>query len=261
MAKDSPLEIEHDHPAPLARDPLAPVEGRLRRLASLLRRVGIAPRNHAPEDNRFFARQPISDNFGFNRGKPIDRYFIEQFLQSKSGFIHGHALEVKDDSYTRRFGGEKVETTTVIDIDPTNRKATLICDLSEPHALPLEEFDCIVVTQTLQYVLNLRTAFASLANSLKPGGYMVATFPGITKIDHRELDTWLWSFTEPVIRKLAAEVLPDPEVAVCGNLPTATAFLHGYAIEDLDPALLEEQRRDYPIVITLFARKPLPILQ
>lgn len=260
MAKDNPLMVEPDQSAPLSRERNwsgAPVRSLMRKVANVLRRFRIGPRNHAPEPNRFFSRQPISQNFGFNRGKPMDRYFIEQFLQSKANFIQGHVLEVKDDGYTRRFGGERVLSATVIDIDRNNPRATLICDLSEPDALPREQFDCIVVTQTLQYVLNLRNAFASLAGSLKPGGYMLATFPGITRVDPRELDTWLWSFTEPVIRRLAADVLPDPEVAVFGNLPTATAFLHGYAVEDLDPGLLEARSRDYPIIITVFARKPL----
>jgi hypothetical protein len=259
MAKESPLGIEPE-PAPIARERVwagAPIKGLRRKLANLLRAFRIAPRNHPPEPNRFFNRQPISQNFGFDRGRPLDRCFIEQFLQSRANFIHGHVLEVKDATYTRMFGGDRVEATTVIDIDRNNKQATLICDLSKPNSLPREQFDCIVVTQTLQYVLNLRNAFTSLADSLKPGGYMLATFPGITRVDPRELDTWLWSFTEPVIRQLAAEVIPDPEVAVFGNLPTATAFLHGYAVEDLNPDLLKARCRDYPIVITLFARKPL----
>jgi len=260
MANDNPLAVEPVQPTPLSHArhwSTTPVRSVLRKAANVLRKFGIAPRNRPPQANRFFNTQPISDNFGFNRGKPIDRYFIEQFLQSKASFIQGHVLEVKDDGYTRRFGGERVTSTTIIDIDRSNPRATLICDLSEPDTLPKEQFDCIVVTQTLQYVLNLRNAFASLANSLKPGGYMLATFPGITRVDPRELDTWLWSFTEPVVRRLGAEVLPDPEVAVFGNLPTATAFLHGYAVDDLEPVLLEARSRDYPIVITLFARKPL----
>lgn len=260
MAKDEKFLMRSDHTAPMARDrPWGgrPLKSLLRKVAGGLRMFRIPLRNRPPEPNRFFNRRPISQNFGFDRGKPIDRYFIEQFLDSKAHFIQGRVLEVKDDGYTRRFGGERVATATIIDIDRNNPRATLICDLNNPDALPREQFDCVVVTQTLQYVLNLRDAFASLAGSLKPGGYMLATFPGITRVDPRELDTWLWSFTEPVVRRLASEVLPDPEVAVFGNLPTATGFLHGYAVEDLDAELLNGRSRDYPIVVTLFARKPL----
>ena len=51
---------------------------------------------------------PLSREFGYDRGLPIDRYYIERFLATHIADIHGHVLEVEDDIYTRQFGGERM---------------------------------------------------------------------------------------------------------------------------------------------------------
>jgi hypothetical protein len=52
--------------------------------------------------------EPISRDFGFVRGGPVDRYYIEGFLSRHAGDIAGRVLEIGDDTYTRRFGGGAV---------------------------------------------------------------------------------------------------------------------------------------------------------
>ena len=53
---------------------------------------------------------PVSRSFGFDRGQPIDRHYIEDFLRRhgswpgySAGDIRGVVMEVGDDVYTRRF--------------------------------------------------------------------------------------------------------------------------------------------------------------
>jgi hypothetical protein len=53
---------------------------------------------------------------GFDRGLPIDRYYIERFLQTHSADIRRHVLEVGDNAYTRRFGGNRVTKSDVINL-------------------------------------------------------------------------------------------------------------------------------------------------
>ena len=48
---------------------------------------------------------PIDGYFGYGRGLPIDRYYIEGFLARHAGDVHGRVLEIGDNTYTRRFGG------------------------------------------------------------------------------------------------------------------------------------------------------------
>jgi hypothetical protein len=48
-------------------------------------------------------------------GTPVDRYYIERFQSEHAERIRGNVLEVKDASYTRRFGAEVYPF--VVDID------------------------------------------------------------------------------------------------------------------------------------------------
>src|SRR5436305_11493352 len=57
--------------------------------------------------------QPICSQFGFSRGKPVDRYYIEAFLAEHANDVSGHVLEIKDGNYTRQFGGSRVKRSDV----------------------------------------------------------------------------------------------------------------------------------------------------
>lgn len=52
--------------------------------------------------------EPVSRSFGMDRGKAIDRYFIENFLECNKKLIHGKCLEIADNTYTKRMGGAKM---------------------------------------------------------------------------------------------------------------------------------------------------------
>ena len=63
---------------------------------------------------------PISTMFGYDRGRPIDRYYIENFLAYHADDIRGRVLEIGDDSYTRQFGGGRVEVSDVLHVTEGN---------------------------------------------------------------------------------------------------------------------------------------------
>ncbi|HEU5086994.1 MAG TPA: glycosyltransferase family 2 protein, partial [Roseiflexaceae bacterium] len=94
--------------------------------------------------------EPISRSSGFRRGQPIDRLYIERFLEQHSSDIHGATLEAGDDTYTRRFGGARTQTRDVLDVSPGNPQATIVADLADAGMIESQRFDCIVLTQTLQ---------------------------------------------------------------------------------------------------------------
>ena len=112
---------------------------------------------------------PLSAHWGRARGTPVDRWFIESFLAAHSGDIRGRVLEVMDDHYTRRFG-TAVESSDVLDVDEANPQATIVADLADPRSFPHGQYDCVVVTQTLQFVFDLEAAIESIHGSLHSGG-------------------------------------------------------------------------------------------
>jgi SAM-dependent methyltransferase len=204
--------------------------------------------------------KPISRVFGRDRGQCIDRYYIENFLARHANDIRGHVLEIGDNAYTRRFGGEQVHRSDVLSLSDENSKATLIADLTHADHIPSDSFDCVIFTQTLQFIYDVKAALRTLYRILKPSGVLLATFPGISQISRYDMDRWgeYWRFTTLSAHRLFEEVFPpkDVKVEAHGNVLAAIAFLHGLAAEDLAENELVHCDRDYEIVITVRAVKP-----
>jgi SAM-dependent methyltransferase len=200
----------------------------------------------------------LSNVWGHDRGTPIDRYYIEQFLQSNSSDIRGRALEIKDSSYTDRYG-TRVERRDVLDIDPLNRRATIIADLARADAVPRELFDCFIFTQTLQFIQDIRAALGHAHRILRPGGVLLATVPGISRVERAYATTDYWRFTPASCALLFSEIFGAGNLTICpyGNVLAAIAFLTGMACEELSPRELEVQDQHFPVVIAVRAVKPL----
>lgn len=202
--------------------------------------------------------EPIDGNFGFGRGRPIDRYYIENFLERHSADVKGRVLEVGDDTYTRRFGKEKVTASDVLHVSEGNPRATLVGDLAIADHLPSDAFDCIILTQTLHLIYDVRAAIRTLHRILKPGGVLLATFPGISQIDrHDWKNCWYWSFTTFSAERLFSELFhpSDLQIETYGNVLAATAFLYGLADVELEQDELDALDPHYQVVITARAVK------
>jgi glycosyltransferase involved in cell wall biosynthesis/SAM-dependent methyltransferase len=204
---------------------------------------------------------PVSRNLGRDRGTPIDRYYIEQFLARNAECIHGHVLELDDDRYTRRFGNSQVTRSDVLHVNPTNPRATIVADLTGAGHISSDRFDSIILTQTLPFIYDIHAVIRTLYRILKPGGTILATVGGITQISRRDMQRWghYWSFTTLSVRLLFEEAFPAPSIRVeaFGNVLATTAFLHGLAAEELRPDELDYRDPDYEFLITIAAVKPL----
>ena len=201
---------------------------------------------------------PLSSHWGRERGAPIDRYYIDQFLASRAEDIHGRVLEVMDTRYTSRFGRD-VERADVLDVDDTNPRATIVADLAAPGTLPEEAFDCFVLTQTLQFVFDLDSAVLEVHRALRSGGVVLATLPAVSKIDHTAgVAGDFWRFTAASCSTLFGKVFgPDRvEVESYGNVLTGVAFLMGMAAEELRRPELEHRDVFFPVLIGVRAVKP-----
>jgi SAM-dependent methyltransferase len=204
--------------------------------------------------------KPISSVWGFDRGLPIDRYYIERFLTTYASDIQGHVLEIKDDLYTSRFGANQVIKSDILHAEEGNPAASIVADLTCASHIPSDTFDCIILTQTLHLIYDVRAALTTLYRILKPGGVLLTTVSGISKISREDMDRWghHWSFTTRSAQRLFQEFFPEMNVAVdaYGNVLAAIAFLHGLASEELRHEELDYHDRDYQVLITIRAVKP-----
>jgi len=205
---------------------------------------------------------PIGSVWGFDRGLPIDRYYIEAFLAREAEYIRGHVLEFGDDSYTRQFGGTRVGRSDVLHIAPGNPRATIVGDLTTELNVASNTFDCIILTQVLHFIYDLDAAVRTLARILKPGGVVLATVPGISPVRREDWGgSWQWAFRSASARRLFDEHF-SPSLArvdTFGNVLAATAFLHGLAANDLTPDELESRDPAYELLITVRAEKAGPV--
>jgi len=201
---------------------------------------------------------PFSRCWGLDRGTPVDRYYIERFLAKNADDIRGRVLEIGDNAYTLRFGGARVGQSDILHVDASNPRATFVGDLARLDVLPESVFDCIVLTQTLHLVYDMRAAVATLHRALKPGGVLLLTTPGISQLDPGEWGpTWYWSLTALAARRLLEEQFSPDNLTVeaHGNVFAATAFLYGIAVEELDRADLEVEDAAYPVTVAARAVK------
>jgi SAM-dependent methyltransferase len=201
--------------------------------------------------------EPLSHNWGFERGTPIDRYYIERFLERHRGDIRGRVLEVKDDAYTRRYGSG-VERADVIDVDAGNPRATVIADLAAADAVPAGAFDCFVLTQTLQLIHDVAAVARHAHRILAPGGVLLVTVPAVSRLagdpdsypDH-------WRFTGQSARRLFEDAFGagNAEVRTDGNALAGAAFLLGMAAEELGARRLDAADPSHPVLVTIRAVK------
>jgi SAM-dependent methyltransferase len=200
---------------------------------------------------------PFSHDWGFDRGTPIDRVYIERFLASHAHDVRGACVEVMNSAYTDRFGGARVTHKDVIDIDPANTLGTIVADLGEPDSLPVQRFDCVIFTQTLHLVPDMRVALANVWRAIAPGGVLLLTVPALARHDIRKgFHHDRWRLTRTGLEWLLAD-LPNGRAATTtwGNLLSCTAFLYGLAAEELHAEELQMTDPAFPLIIAARAHK------
>jgi hypothetical protein len=193
--------------------------------------------------------RPFSGHYGRERGEPIDRRYIDAFLAAHSHRIRGDVLEVREPQYAR-LGHAAVRRVHVVDIDPSNRRATIVADLAARGSLPEAAIDCAIVTQTLQFLDDVESALANLRQALRAEGTLLLTVPSVSKLDHEAPTSDHWRWTPAGLERLLSRAFPGDELRVegHGNLLTSVAFLLGLAQEELSSEELAYDDPTFPLV-------------
>lgn len=204
---------------------------------------------------------PISAIFGKDRDLlTIERYYIEEFLARNAADIKGRVLEMGDPSYIRKFG-TGVTKEEVMSYVEGNPNATIVADLTNAPHIPDNSFDCIIITQTLQMIFEVDKAIATLHRILKPGGVVLCTSHGMTRVARREgVDDWgeYWHFTTQSKRRLFHAHFPRDHVQVStvGNVFTCICNLHGLAASEVDKVELDTHDPNFEMLVLVRAVKP-----
>ena len=200
--------------------------------------------------------QPLSYLWGFDRGKPICRYYLEQFLDEFSSDIRGHCLEFQNPGYVPRFGGSAVSQLDILHLDDTNPKATVIADLTKPNDVPGNAFDCIVCTHVLHVIPELDKALSEMHRILKPGGVLLVAVPHISMCDPAEHE--LWRFTPEGLAVVLAKAFGAKNVTIraYGNSLTAAGELRGLVAHEFGDTALNYCDPRFAVEVCARAYKP-----
>jgi SAM-dependent methyltransferase len=198
------------------------------------------------------AAHPISERFGLDRGIPVDRFYIEQFIAGKAHLIVGRVIEIAEKTYTEKYG-KKVEIAEILHVDKNDKSATIIADLTVSDSVPDSIADTFICTQTLNFIYDTQTAVKSIHKILKPGGKAIITVAGLSQISRFDMDRWgdYWRFTDKSLRLLLAEKFgaDNVHIEIMGNVYGATMLLQGIAFEEVNIAKLAVKDDNYQVIL------------
>ncbi len=202
--------------------------------------------------------EPLSAYHGFDRGAPLDRFYIENFLEGNKGLIKGVCLELLNNDYTIKYGGTNVIKSGILDIDSSNKNATIIDDLRNLSSVADNTYDCLILTQVLQFIDDVPAVISECYRVLKPGGVILATLPSLSRVDPISgVGGDFWRFTVASASYLFSKKFKpeQTEIKSFGNVRSGLYFYAGLAQEDASTKTLKDNDPNFPLIITVKAQK------
>jgi len=179
--------------------------------------------------------RPVSRTFGYERGQPIHRYYVQRFFESHSSQIRGRCLEFQDSGHVQAYGKGRPSKIDVIDLNVENPHATIVADMTKPNDLPSDSFDCIVCVHVLHLVYEADVFTKELHRLLAPGGALLLAVPGTSMIDPdwTEYRRWTGLGIQTLLRQFFRS--SDIVVETYGNSLAAAAEMRGLASDEIAP--------------------------
>ena len=201
--------------------------------------------------------QPLSKIYGYDRGKPIDRYYIEIFLRENKDWVKGVCLEITDTQYIKKYGGDRVTKADALDIDRANHNATIYGDLRKLDGVPSNKYDCLIITQTLVMIDDYEAAIKECKRILKPGGTMLVTLPCLSPVWN--IKNHHWRFTGASAKYVFGKYFAPEnlEIKTFGNALSGQAFWVGMSQQDLSKEEIEYNDPYFPVIVSIKATKSL----
>lgn len=206
--------------------------------------------------------RPVSAVFGLDRGTPIDRAYIEQFLGKYAADVRGDVLEVGGTDYGKKFGAADARLKAFVynasenDL-PSTEKVT--GDLTKHDGLPPGVADCFICTQTFNFIFDLQAALEGARHLLRPGGVLLATVACLAPVSAYDAERWgdFWRLTPQGCERLFSAVFgKNVTIEPFGNSAAAALFMKGYAVEDL-PGSFDLLSNDplFPVIVGIRAAR------
>lgn len=201
---------------------------------------------------------PVSRKMGFDRGTPIDRYYIEKFIDSHKKYVSGVVMEIAERTYTQKYDSG-VTKSYVLTAEQAEGKDVIVGDLTTGEGCKDNLVDCMILTQTIPFIYDVRAAAQNIVRMLRPGGVALITVSGISMISKYDYDRWghYWGFTEMSLKRLFSEFVSENNISIqsYGNAKAAAGFLYGLSVEEMKLEEMDEQDDLLPVTIGAVIKK------
>ncbi|MEI6429313.1 MAG: methyltransferase domain-containing protein [Pseudanabaena sp. ELA607] len=218
-----------------------------------LERIGLLSPAHQSLDWGDFKRtNPICQTFGFLRGQPVDRYYLDKFIQKIRPEIVGNILEIGATPQAKETYQLSPDSSyQVLNIEPF-LGVDIVGDAHNVNLIKPESFDTILLFSVLEHCYAPWIVIENIYTWLKPGGKCFAMTPVSAKIHNVPQDYW--------------RIMPDAftwmlknfshhELQLCGNTMTVLADLYGISAAELTTEELDAYHPDHPVSIYFSATK------
>jgi len=214
-------------------------------------------RSKTPIDVYLLKGYPLERDFGSKRGQPLDRYYIDLFINQKKDLIKGRVLEIGDDRYSKRF--ISAPQRNVLRGRKNRGYKNYNGDLLNFATLKdIGQFDTLIITNVLNFIFDYDEAIKNIAKLTSKGGkclFTVSAFSGISKFDN---DRWgdYWKFSQKSLGQILKKYFSNIEIDSFGNASVSASFVLGLVTEDIPNTTLEIKDKNYPIIITALVSDP-----
>jgi ubiquinone/menaquinone biosynthesis C-methylase UbiE len=148
-----------------------------------------------------------------------------------------------------------VTRSDILDIDINNPKATIYGDLRFMPQIKENTYDCIILTQTLQYIDDYSAAIRECHRILKPGGVLLATVPTVARIGYSGVSGDYWRFTKAGAEYSFKKVFKEVKAEAFGNLRTCFKSLVGASQEFSNKTEMNYPDSNFPLIVGIIAKK------
>ena len=121
-------------------------------------------------------------------------------------------------------------------------------------SLPAGYFDCVILTQVLQFP-SPEAALGNLWASIAPGGALLLTVPSLGRVDPHDPGTDFWRWTPNGMAELLQRVGLPASVRGYGNVLACVAALWRLSVEELSAEELDVADPRFPLVAYAHAEK------
>ena len=197
--------------------------------------------------------QPINQDYGWSKGTPIGRYYLNSYMRDFSKNISGLVLEFGQPTYAQNCDC----TYEIIDIDPTNFKANIHGDICSPTIGEEYDsrYDVIICTAVLQYVTDPQMAVVNMRNMLKEGGALILAQQALSRVDPGvPAGTDRWRFTQHGIAQMM-EGFELLDIHHYGNVYAVCAYMLGLPAEKVDIDKLAFADPFHPVITVAHGKK------